>query len=159
MQYSAAAIILILMFFVFVAFSLAYFYVLNKPNPQLKQAELKIRDAAFGVEVASTTLERARGLSGRDDLAENTGMLFLFDSPDDVGFWMKDMKFPLDMIWINGDTVAGATENIPAEPGVPMWNLKVYHPPQPVDKVFEVPAGTVKKYGIQAGDRVVFDLR
>ena len=51
--------------------------------------------------IADTPAARERGLSGADMLAENSAMLFVFDMPDRYAFWMKDMKFPLDIIWLD----------------------------------------------------------
>src|SRR5690349_12394377 len=61
---------------------------------------ITIDNATFSVVVAKTPEEREKGLSGRDSLAQNSGMLFVFDHPDTYTFWMKGMKFPLDMIFI-----------------------------------------------------------
>jgi uncharacterized protein len=142
----------IFIFFVLAVVGFAYFYILKKPNLTLRKTEVTIGATTFDVEVASTTLERARGLSFRDGLGEKQGMLFLFDSSSNYGFWMKDMKFAIDMIWIKGDRVAGFSENVAPEPGVPLWKLKIYYPPEAVDKVLEVGAGMVAKDGIKVGD-------
>lgn len=131
-------------------------WVPGRPQKTLKAAEIKIGENVFAVEVASTTISRARGLSGRDGLGENKGMFFIFDGLDSYGFWMKDMKFPIDIIWIKNDRVVGVTENAAPEPGVPLRNLKIYSPPEPVDRVLEVPAGTVKRRGIKVGDKVFY---
>ena len=115
---------------------------------------IKVGEVSIQVEVVNTLETRARGLSGRKSLAENMGMLFVFDQSGKYGFWMKDMKFALDMIWIQDNTVIGFSENAVPEPGVSMWKLKMYHSPEPVDKVLEVNAGTVQKEGIKVGDVV-----
>ncbi len=140
--------------FVAIALLAGFYAVLSRPNPPLKPATATIGNTVFTIEVASTTISRARGLSYRDGLGENQGMLFLFGDYSNYGFWMKDMNFPLDMIWIKGDRVAGFSENAVPEPGVPMWKLKIYYPPEAVDKVLEVNAGTVARDGIKAGDLV-----
>jgi len=121
---------------------------------KMKQARLTVGASAFSVEVASTTLARANGLSGRDGLGEDEGMYFIFGGPGNYGFWMKDMKFPIDIIWINGGKVAGFAENAAPQPKTPLWGLKIYYPPEPVDRVLEVGAGTVEKYKIKIGDSV-----
>ncbi len=117
--------------------------------------QVVIDGATFTVEIASTTLEQTRGLSYRTSLGQNDGMLFIFPIGAVQTFWMKDMNFPLDMIWISGTTVVGFTENIPAPvSGTPLWSLPVYSSPPNTDKVLEVNAGTVAKYGIKTGDTV-----
>ncbi len=125
-------------------------------NPVLPKESLSIDGATWTVEMATTTVEQARGLSYRTSLAPGTGMLFMFPTPGVQNFWMKDMNFPLDMIWIaqNG-TVAGFTENIPAPaPGTALWNLKIYTSPAGVSQVLEVNAGSVARYRIKTGDNV-----
>ena len=128
--------------------------VANDPNPSgLGSGQLSIDNAVFDVEIASTPLEQARGLSFRTSLGANQGMLFVFGTGSVQTFWMKDMNFPLDMIWISGNTVVGFAQNDPAEPGV-ATPTTIYSSPKNTDKVLEVNAGTVAKYGIKVGDRV-----
>ena len=128
-----------------------YFLVASSvPNPHLPARMLKVGDAQFTVEVANTTTTRMRGLSGRDPLKEGEGMLFIFDKPSRYGFWMKDMKFALDFVWVSGDKVVGVTENVPPPAsGTSMFSLPVYYPPENVDKILELNAGEVKRYGIR----------
>ncbi len=159
-------VFIIAVLFVVLAAVVFGYYFLGMQNPALRKAQVTIGTKTFQVEVASTTLERARGLSGRDSLAEDSGMFFIFDAPSDYGFWMKDMKFPIDIIWIKGSPsqilpgktwegkVAGFAENAAPEPSKSVWDLKIYYPPEPVDRVLEVNAGDVAKYGIKVGDKV-----
>jgi hypothetical protein len=67
---------------------------------------------------------------------------------------MKDMKFPIDIIWISGDEVVGIDENAEPEPGKPLSDLKIYYPPREIDSVLEVNAGTAEKYNLKVGDTV-----
>ncbi|MBI3589726.1 MAG: DUF192 domain-containing protein [Candidatus Liptonbacteria bacterium] len=128
-----------------------------KGKQALPTSEIKIGDQVFKVEVAEDMMARARGLSGREKLDENQGMLFIFNYPGDYGFWMKDMKFGLDLVWIKENRVVGFAENVQPEPGKTVFGLTTYHPPEAVDKVLEVNAGTVGKYGFKIGDRVEFN--
>lgn len=139
---------------IIVASLATYFFLFGKVNPPLKKNEVRIRDIVFEVEVASTTVEKARGLSFRMGLEEDHGMLFLFDRLDVQNFWMKDMRFPIDIIWISGGKVVGFAEHATPEPGTSLWNLKMYTSPPATDKVLEVNAGTVSKYQIKVGDSV-----
>jgi hypothetical protein len=81
-------------------------------------------------------------------------MYFIFDKPGNYGFWMKDMKFPIDIIWISGDEVVGIDENAEPEPGEPLSDLKIYYPPREIDRVLEVNAGAAEKYNLKVGDTV-----
>jgi uncharacterized membrane protein (UPF0127 family) len=101
------------------------------------------------VSVASNDRSRERGLSGRKSLAADEGMLFLFDRPDTFAFWMKEMLFPIDILWISGTTVADMTTDVPIP--VPGERLPLYSPRVPVDKVLEVPAGFARAHGLKVG--------
>lgn len=115
---------------------------------------VRIGDASFNVEIADNAILQARGLSGRESLPEKTGMLFVFSSPAKRGFWMPDMHFSLDMVWISGDRIVDVTENVPPSGfGEP----DIYYPPVDVDKVLEIPAGSVKKYALKIGDILVLE--
>jgi uncharacterized membrane protein (UPF0127 family) len=110
-----------------------------------------IAGVRLSVEVADTPAERGRGLSGREMLPENSGMLFVFDTPGRYGFWMYGMKFPLDIIWIDEKLrVVYFVEN--AQPCVNI--CETYEPPADALYVLEVNAGFVKKYGLKVGDVV-----
>lgn len=114
----------------------------------------RIGDASFNVEIADNVISQAKGLSGRESLPEKNGMLFVFSDLAKRGFWMPDMHFSLDIVWIKGDEVVGISENIPpAGFGEP----QIYYPPESVDKVLEVNSGSAKKYNIQAGDKIVIE--
>lgn len=129
--------------------------VVDGENPPLPEESFSLDGATFTVEVASTMIEQARGLSFRPSLGADNGMLFLFGTGSVQTFWMKDMNFPLDMIWISGNTVAGFSQNVPAPaPGAQLWQLPIYSSPANTDKVLEVNAGTVAEYNIKVGDTV-----
>ncbi len=143
----------------------------GRPNSGFRSARVSVGGAVFKAEIADTALARTRGLSGRDSLPADGGMLFIFPSPGANGFWMRDMKFPIDIIWIRDasssralpgnareGTVVGITEHAIPEPGKPLWKLELYYPPDNVDTVLEVNAGTAKKYGLQMGDRVTIEV-
>ena len=71
---------------------------------------------------------------------------------------MKDMKFPIDIVWINGNKIVGFSEDVRPQPDSSIFGLKSYYPPEAVDRVLEVGAGIVQKYGIQVGDSVSLNL-
>jgi len=104
---------------------------------------------AFTVELAANDEERSRGLMFRKELPEGRGMLFDFEREQPVSFWMHNTYIPLDMIFIRGDgrilRIAENTEPL-SDRLVPSGG--------PVRAVLEVIAGTAKKLGIEAGDRV-----
>ena len=96
------------------------------------------------------------GLSGRAGLEPGTGMLFVAEEPILQGFWMKGMRFCLDLVWIEQGRVVGATEGVcPPPPGTPEEALPLYFPPRPVRYVLEVPAGWLKAHALGPGAPVV----
>jgi uncharacterized membrane protein (UPF0127 family) len=129
--------------------------IVSGENPPLAEEHLNIDNATFNVEIASTMLEQTRGLSFRPSLGASDGMLFIFAAGSVQSFWMKDMNFPLDMIWISGATVVGFAQNVPMPAsGAALLSLPTYVSPGNTDKVLEVNAGTVAKYNIRVGDAV-----
>lgn len=104
--------------------------------------EIKIGDAIFIVEIAKTDIQKTKGLSGRNSLDAGKGMLFIFNEPDFYSFWMKDMKFSIDIIWMHDNEIIGFVENVPPDNSS---SPKIYFPPKLVNKVLEIPAGSIAK--------------
>jgi uncharacterized membrane protein (UPF0127 family) len=103
----------------------------------------------FAVELALTPEDQARGLMFRRELPQGQGMLFDFGDEGVREFWMRNTYIPLDMIFIHGDgRIAKIAQNT-----VPLSEARVSSD-RPVRAVLEVIAGTTRKLGIAAGDRV-----
>lgn len=118
-----------------------------------------LRAASITVEVADTPDLRAKGFSGRSSLDPNTGMIFVFEQTGIPSFWMKDMKFALDFIWLRNAVVVDVTENVlPPIAGTPDSSLQRYGPSDVVDSVIEVNAGFIAQNGIKIGDQVTLNL-
>ena len=124
----------------------------------LDKAEVIIGGVSFDAELAIEPSERARGLSGRASLLPKTGMLFVFEGPTMSRFWMKEMRFPLDFVWIGEDcTVVDITIEVPApDPGTALADLPRYSPSSPAAYNLEINAGEVDKYGLAVGSSVRF---
>jgi uncharacterized membrane protein (UPF0127 family) len=111
------------------------------------------------VEAAITGPQSERGLGYRDALAADAGMIFDLHSTRRAEFWMKGMRFALDMVWIGEDKrVASVTANIPPQPGVPDAQLRRYSPDAAVRYVLELNAGTAARFGIAPGTQLAFTL-
>ena len=94
-------------------------------------------------------------MGGRESLASDSGMLFVFDRVDKHVFWMKGLSFALDFVWIKDDKVVDVSENIPPpESGQTDESLPIYTSKVEFNKVLEVNAGTVKKLNIKVGDTI-----
>jgi len=150
---SMLPILLIPVFLVAVA---VYFY--NFATRDFDDGKVVINDHEFDVEVADTIIAKAQGLSGRDQLGKDEGMLFISGRPSIQRFWMKDMLISIDIIWISDGKVVGFEKNASPEPGVPTRGLKIYQSPEPVELVLEVSAGIVDRLGISVGDSVSIRL-
>ena len=122
------------------------------PQSSLRVVDVRIRDATIRSEVADTPEVRRQGLSGRATLGRDAGMLFLFERPGIYPFWMPDMHFDLDLVWIRQDRVVGITRDVSRRDP-----LREHPPPLPVDRVLEVVSGTAARHGWRRDDRVEFD--
>ena len=159
-------------FFLVLAIFAALVY-LNSFNMKEKKLEkqflnIKIWSAQITAEIADTPEKRARGLSGREALGKDEGMLFVFTDSAIRQFWMKDMNFSLDIIWIDEnkkiiDITKNATpesylsravypEQGRGESGGP----EKFSPSAPAKYVLEVSAGFADAYNIKIGDTADF---
>lgn len=125
--------------------------IISTKSDVLKEKTIKISDIELKVEVAKTDSERAKGLSNRSSLDQNSGMVFVFSKNSSPIFWMKDTKIPLDLIWIDDNKIVGITKNVQTEPNVSDNYLKRYQAPTHVDYVVEVNAGYSDKNNIKVG--------
>lgn len=117
--------------------------------------QLQINNVTLKVEMADTQGKRIKGLGGRESLASNEGMLFVFSKPEKHPFWMKGLTFPLDFIWIRSETVVDIFQNIPPpKPGQSDESLPIYQSKEDVDKVLELAGGTVQMLNLKVGDSV-----
>lgn len=110
-------------------------------------------------EVAKTPDTKKKGLGGRESLDLDRGMLFVFESSANQTFWMRDMKFAIDIIWIGEDKkILHIAENVPPEPGKKDSELMRYSPPAPAKYVLEINAGLTRLNNLKLGDSVDFTL-
>lgn len=115
--------------------------------------QLQINENVLKVEIADTKDKRSKGLGGREKLASDEGMLFIFPDAKKHSFWMKGLKFPLDFIWINDNKVVDIIKNVPSPTeGQKDEDLPIYLPITEVNRVLEVNAQTVDRMGIKVGD-------
>lgn len=131
------------------------------PAPQqLVQTQIHVGQTEILVEVADTPAARERGLSGRASIegtslrqgsGASKGMLFIFDSDDSWGIWMKDMRFPIDIIWADAQ---GTVLTVLPEVS-PDTYPQTFYPAQPARYVLEVPAGFAEAHNIAKGSLLV----
>lgn len=111
-----------------------------------------INDTTWNVELAITTNAHRKGLAGRDSLADDAGMLFIYPREEVMTFWMKDCLIPLDIAFIDKDMRVINIETMPVEPA----GDTRYSSNKPAKFALEVPAGALKKAGVGAGSKVIF---
>jgi len=132
------------------------FYRKNQgPSPH-ETKTVKIGNSSIKVDVADSDAERQKGLSGRASLDKDSGMLFVINNKATPTFWMKDMKFAIDIIWIEEGKIIQIDKNVPPPSfGTPDNKLKLYSPKSAVDYVLEVNSGYSDLHNIKVGDATI----
>ncbi|MFA5870883.1 MAG: DUF192 domain-containing protein [Candidatus Paceibacterota bacterium] len=131
------------------------FIVMNKVRTLENKREIRINNQIIIAEVVKTDTARARGLSGRESIGINEGMLFEYKENEQAVFWMKDMKFPIDIVWIRAGEVLGFEQNVDPQIGKSENELARYNSPEPIDQVLELQAGRVKTLHLFVGSHIV----
>lgn len=114
--------------------------------------QVKINGQSVSVEVVDTPAERERGLSGRESLGRNRGMLFVFSDSSQYCLWMKDMKFPIDMVWLDDKKQVVHIE----ENAQPDSYPESFCPDKDTRYVIELNAGTADELAVIRGSTVIF---
>ena len=131
-------------------FSFLVFLFFSNPVQAPTLTTISIGSAEINVEIARSTEELLQGLSGRENV--DGGMWFIFPKDDYYGIWMKEMLFPLDIIWVGNDlTVVHIEENVS-----PDSFPHTFKPSVKARYVLEVPAGFAAQHGVQKGTAVEF---
>ncbi len=130
----------------------------NKATDGTKTS-VSIKDLSIDAEIASTTDSQTKGLSDRANLPTGRGMLFIYDDESSRSFWMKNVSFPLDIIWIDSNyKIVGIDRNIQTELGKSDSELAHYGQAFQSQYVLEINGGTASKNNIQIGDTAHFVL-
>jgi uncharacterized membrane protein (UPF0127 family) len=119
-------------------------YVLSKQT-----TKVTVGTTTFNAKIADSEKEREIGLSKTNKLTDKDSMLFLFENSSKYSFWMKDMKFPIDIIFIRDGKVVDVVKN--AKPVNANSPLDIYQPEEEADKVLEINAGLSDKLNIVKG--------
>ena len=129
-------------------------FLVSSPDDSTSSASstVQVGGKTVRVTVADTPETRQKGLGGRNGLASDEGMLFIFPEDGKYGFWMKNMKFPIDILWLSGTRrVVYMAQNVS-----PDTYPEVFAPTTPARYVLELPAGYAKAYTVDVGDEVRF---
>lgn len=141
-----------------------FFFAINKNAEKVNlpfvsqnatTVNLRINENIFRVEIADTQVKRNKGLGGREKIASDEGMLFIFEKMGNYPFWMKGMRFPLDLLWIKGNKVVDLSADVsPPKEGQKDQDLPIYQSKEIVDKVLEVNEGLSARLNIKIGDTI-----
>lgn len=139
-----------------VFFLLALFFFLIGISTLAKTPKITINNRTFNLYIAKSSRDKEVGLSKYTNLSQNQGMLFPFGTASNYSFWMKDMQFPIDIIFIRNNKIVVIYQNV--QPPQKNQNLTIYRPQELSDTVLEINAGLSEKYGFKNGDFVKIDF-
>lgn len=129
----------------------------NQNASGYRQVNVTLNNVTLVADIADTNDKRTKGLAVKDALNETEGMLFVFSTEREHSFWMKDMKFPIDIIWIDEDHEVVHVEHS-LEPCIPDEFCKPYNPNRNSLYVLETVSGFAQKYNVTEDTYVDFDL-
>ncbi len=116
-----------------------------------KKITVAVNNNTMRLLVADTLAKEYKGLSDRNNLGEYDGMIFLFATEAKQTMVMRDMRFPIDMVWVNRGVVVDVAPEVPLELGKTEAELTRYTPRLNANTVIELKSGLAKKLGIQVG--------
>lgn len=137
---------------VFILFFIC-FVILQIYNYRWPTAELRVGDQIITVQVAKTFRHQKKGLGGREQMNVE-GLLFPFDTSARHAIVMRNMEFPIDIVWLHNGVVVDIAANVPVEPDATEATLKRYYPRKEANAVLELPAGAIARYGLKIGHTV-----
>ena len=136
-----------------------YLGLQNQTQQDKNTITLTAKSLTIEANVVTKPSDRQKGLSGLDSLSLNQGMFFVFENKGPYGFWMKDMKFAIDIIWIDEDkNIIDMAQNAAPQPGKKNKELTIYRPRSDALYILEVNAGLASLHNLQIGDKVAFEL-
>lgn len=129
------------------------FFALQKMScGSYDQRYIKINEKIVRVDISDNDCKRILGLSGRKELKNDTGMFFVFPEVGNYGFWMKDMNFPIDILWIDKNfNIVGIEENVATSTYPKILGEKYFS-----SYVLEVSSGYSTKNKIEVGNKIIF---
>ncbi len=119
-----------------------------------KESYIIVNENKIKIEIADTDMARYKGLSGRKNLCGECGMLFLFPNEQKRNFVMRDMNFPLDIVWVKDGKIIKIDKNLLPEGTNPS---RTYSSDDMVDMVLEVNGGFCEKNVIEEGDSIIYN--
>lgn len=118
-------------------------------------AQVDVNGEVIQLEVAETQQQQAMGFMYRSEIPDDRGMLFPFSPPRRVSFWMKNVRVPLDMVFLRDGQVVAIAADVPPCTSDP---CPTYGPPAVIDTVMELRGGRAAELGLQAGDAIAVEF-
>lgn len=132
---------------------------------EYKTRQITLGDKTFSAEIADTPYLQEKGLSGRTSIANDYAMLFVFSKPDTYKFWMKDMNFPIDIIWLSPEQPTSAKASVRQGKIIyieknlsPSTYPQAFGPTDPSQYVIEVASGISEHLGLSIDQIVQFNF-
>ena len=129
-----------------------YFCIFKKQT-----AQIKINNQTFQVEIAKTQNEKIKGLSNQKNLKENSGILFVYDDYQVRNFWMNNMNFPLDILWIRDNKLISCEKNVPIKDN--QGKISQISSSEPINYVLEINSGLCEKYDLKSRQTVDIQIQ
>lgn len=125
-------------------------------NPSWKTAKATIKNHSFKLHIAKSSKDKQIGLSQKKNLPDDYAMIFPFEKPDYYSFWMRNMVFPIDIIFIKDNSIVTIYPDI-KPPASQNDILQIFKPKIPADTVLEIKSGLSQKYDFKEGDKVTIE--
>jgi len=132
--------------------TLIYIIFIFVYKPKTKTISITLGHTKYNFEIAKTISQKSTGLSNRNYLCPNCGMIFVYPKESIYPFWMKDTLIPLDMIWLDKTGKIVTYHNALPEPNVPLTKLKNYRNISPAQYIIEINSGDFNKLNLKIGD-------
>ncbi|MEA2056996.1 MAG: DUF192 domain-containing protein [Patescibacteria group bacterium] len=159
-------LIFVSIFFLLAVFLFCFFKISNSASSRSlsskkllrlddgEKIRISLNEREFEVEVVNTQLSRNQGLGGRSEIGSD-GMLFVFFEKQVPIFWMKDVRFDLDFIWLNEGKIVDLENNVTQHnKGLAEEDLPLLLPNQKVNMVLEVDSGFIERNGVKIGQKI-----
>ncbi|MCL4418814.1 DUF192 domain-containing protein [Patescibacteria group bacterium] len=148
--------ILGILFIILIAIAISQNKLRNRNFSLFNPPTATIENHMFKLYVAKNPKDQEIGLSKYNSLPQDYGMLFPFEKPDYYSFWMKKMKFPIDIIFIRKNRIVTIYQNV-NPPKNETESLPIFKPNNPTDMVLEINAGLSQKYNLKENDEVKYE--
>ncbi|PIR80195.1 MAG: hypothetical protein COU25_01210 [Candidatus Levybacteria bacterium CG10_big_fil_rev_8_21_14_0_10_35_13] len=139
--------------FIFIIFAVIGAFLYFNNDKTISSSKVIIKGKEFNAEIANSAEDKQTGLAKYNKINDNFMMVFPFNKKGYYTFWMKDMKFSIDIIYVADNKVVDIFKNVPF-PKKESENLPRYTSSLPADTVLEINAGLFDKYGFKIGDSI-----